>query len=53
MVKSLEAALWAFFFFYVSCIAITWAVYTRRGGLLYVEQKAVVPLAGAAATPAE
>jgi NNP family nitrate/nitrite transporter-like MFS transporter len=30
-----QAALWGFFIFYLTCIAITWAVYTRRGGLLY------------------
>jgi NNP family nitrate/nitrite transporter-like MFS transporter len=30
-----EAALWAFLIFYVSCLIITWAVYTRKGGLLY------------------
>ena len=30
-----EAALWAFMIFYVSCAAITWYVYTRRGGLLH------------------
>ncbi|MBV2184564.1 MAG: NarK family nitrate/nitrite MFS transporter [Rhizobium sp.] len=30
-----EAALWAFLIFYVTCLAITWAVYTRKGGLLY------------------
>ena len=30
-----EAALWGFFAFYLVCIAITWGVYTRRGGLLY------------------
>src|SRR5215831_4148335 len=29
-----EAALWAFFLFYVSCVLITWFYYTRRGGLL-------------------
>ncbi len=29
-----EAALWAFMIFYVSCLAITWFYYTRRGGLL-------------------
>ncbi|MCL4764934.1 MAG: MFS transporter [Hyphomicrobiaceae bacterium] len=28
------AALWGFLLFYVSCIVITWGVYTRRGGLL-------------------
>ena len=30
-----EAALWGFLAFYVTCIAITWWVYARRGGLLY------------------
>ena len=30
-----QAALWAFFVFYLSCIAITWWFYTRRGGLLH------------------
>ncbi len=28
-------ALWAFFAFYVSCVAITWGFYTRRGGMLW------------------
>ena len=30
-----EAALWAFLIFYVSCLVITWQVYTRPGGLLF------------------
>jgi MFS transporter, NNP family, nitrate/nitrite transporter len=30
-----EAALWGFFGFYVSCLLITWWFYTRRGGLLW------------------
>jgi len=30
-----EAALWAFLAFYLTCIAITWAVYTRPGGTLH------------------
>ena len=30
-----EAALYAFLAFYVSCIALTWWMYTRRGGLLH------------------
>lgn len=30
-----EAALWSFMAFYVTCLAITWAVYARRGGLLH------------------
>ncbi|MDS1140785.1 NarK family nitrate/nitrite MFS transporter [Pusillimonas sp. SM2304] len=29
------AALWAFLAFYVLCLFVTWAVYTRRGGLLH------------------
>jgi NNP family nitrate/nitrite transporter-like MFS transporter len=50
-----EAALWAFFAFYVSCALVTWAYYTRRGGLLYdVERRrsTTPPPATAAATPA-
>ena len=30
-----EAALWGFLIFYVSCLVITWGFYTRKGGLLY------------------
>jgi NNP family nitrate/nitrite transporter-like MFS transporter len=30
-----QAALWGFFIFYVICIVVTWAVYTRKGGLLH------------------
>ena len=30
-----EPALYAFLAFYLSCIAITWWFYTRRGGLLF------------------
>jgi MFS transporter, NNP family, nitrate/nitrite transporter len=30
-----EAALYSFLAFYVSCIAISWWFYTRRGGLLF------------------
>jgi MFS transporter, NNP family, nitrate/nitrite transporter len=51
-----QAALWTFLVFYLSCLLITWGYYTRRGGLLYdVERKppaATLPPA-AAATPAE
>jgi NNP family nitrate/nitrite transporter-like MFS transporter len=40
-----EAALWTFFFFYLSCIAITWWFYSRAGGLLYdVERDKHQPL---------
>ncbi|WP_137127738.1 MFS transporter [Roseomonas sp. HF4] len=35
MTGSPVAALWGFLGFYVICIAVTWAVYTRRGGLLH------------------
>ncbi|TPJ27270.1 MFS transporter [Mesorhizobium sp. B2-7-2] len=35
-----NAALWAFLLFYVSCLAITWAVYTRKGGLLHAIERA-------------
>ena len=27
-------ALWGFMIFYVTCLAIIWGFYTRRGGLL-------------------
>ncbi len=29
------AALWGFLIFYVTCMGLTWFVYTRRGGLLH------------------
>ena len=35
-----EAALYAFLAFYVSCIAVTWWFYTRRGGLLFDAERA-------------
>ncbi len=46
-----QAALWGFLIFYVTCLAITWAFYTRRGGLLHDVEHHVVP--AAAAQPAE
>ncbi|ESR25756.1 Nitrate/nitrite transporter [Lutibaculum baratangense AMV1] len=46
-----EAALWAFMIFYATCVALTWALYTRKGGHLHdVEHKArtsAAPLAPA------
>ncbi len=41
-----EAALWAFLVFYVSCLLVTWQIYTRRGGLLYDVERgsSAVPL---------
>jgi MFS transporter, NNP family, nitrate/nitrite transporter len=35
MTGGVEAALIAFFAFYLSCVVLTWYYYTRRGGLLY------------------
>ena len=32
---SAQAALVGFFVFYLTCIAVTWSVYMRRGGLLH------------------
>jgi NNP family nitrate/nitrite transporter-like MFS transporter len=50
MTGSPLAALWAFLAFYIVCLAVTWAVYTRRGGLLHDIERGRVPLA---AIPAE
>jgi MFS transporter, NNP family, nitrate/nitrite transporter len=33
------AALWGFLAFYVLCAVLTWAYYTRRGGLLYAAER--------------
>ena len=38
-----EAALWAFLIFYVSCLLLTWAVYTRKGGLLHDIERGNTP----------
>jgi NNP family nitrate/nitrite transporter-like MFS transporter len=35
MTGSAVGALWGFLIFYTICVAITWAVYTRPGGLLH------------------
>ena len=35
-----ESALWGFLGFYVTCVAVTWWFYTRRGGLLYDIERA-------------
>ncbi|WP_435521569.1 nitrate/nitrite transporter [Aquamicrobium terrae] len=50
MTGSPLAALWAFLAFYVVCLAVTWVVYTRRGGLLHDVERGRAP---AAAIPAE
>jgi NNP family nitrate/nitrite transporter-like MFS transporter len=49
-----EAALWGFLIFYVTCLAITWFYYTRRGALLYeVEHRSRSRTVRSAAVPAE
>ena len=46
-----ELALWGFMAFYVTCVAVTWFYYTRRGGLLRdIERGGKIP---AGAQPAE
>ncbi|MFC3615369.1 nitrate/nitrite transporter [Lutimaribacter marinistellae] len=52
MTGSPVGALWGFLVFYAVCLAITWAVYTRRGGLLHDVEHGRVP-AEATAQPAE
>ncbi|MFP4295814.1 MAG: nitrate/nitrite transporter [Halothiobacillaceae bacterium] len=52
MTGSPVGALWGFLVFYAICLAITWAVYTRRGGLLHDIEHAR-PLPAPAAQPAE
>jgi NNP family nitrate/nitrite transporter-like MFS transporter len=49
MTGSPVGALWVFLAFYVICLVITWAAYTRRGGLLHdIERRG-----GAFAQPAQ
>jgi NNP family nitrate/nitrite transporter-like MFS transporter len=40
MTGGAAAALWAFCAFYVTCIGVTWFVYTRPGGLLHAIERA-------------
>ncbi|MFC0200628.1 nitrate/nitrite transporter [Paracoccus rhizosphaerae] len=50
MTGSPVGALWAFLGFYALCLGITWAFYTRRGGLLHdIEHSRVAPVAAQAA----
>ena len=42
------AALWGFLGFYVLCAALTWAYYTRRGGLLHAATPVATPAASKA-----
>jgi len=43
MTGSPLAALWCFFAFYIVCIAVTWGIYTRRGGLLHDVERGRTP----------
>jgi NNP family nitrate/nitrite transporter-like MFS transporter len=38
------AALWGFLIFYASCAALTWFVYTRKGGLLHAIERGNSPV---------
>ncbi len=43
-----EMALWGFAIFYVTCVAVTWAAYTRPGGHLHdIERRPVIGTAAA------
>jgi NNP family nitrate/nitrite transporter-like MFS transporter len=53
MTGGVQAALWGFLIFYISCALITWAFYTRKGGLLYDVERNNGRLPLPAATPAE
>jgi len=48
-----EVALWGFMAFYVTCVALTWFFYTRRGGLLHDVERGSRSLPPAAPQPAE
>lgn len=52
MTGSALGALWLFLAFYVVCLGITWAVYTRRGGLLHDIERGARASGGAAPTAA-
>jgi NNP family nitrate/nitrite transporter-like MFS transporter len=52
MTGSPIGALWVFLIFYVLCLAITWVVYTRPGGLLHDIERGRAR-SGATARPAE
>jgi NNP family nitrate/nitrite transporter-like MFS transporter len=45
-------ALWGFLIFYVSCVLLTWFVYTRQGGLLHDIERGIAPHSPSA-TPAQ
>ena len=45
-------ALYGFLVFYLSCIAITWFFYTRRGGLLFDIERGRAPVIASSPSPA-
>jgi NNP family nitrate/nitrite transporter-like MFS transporter len=47
-----EFALWGFLVFYVSCLVITWGVYTRSGGLLHDVERRLTAKPQTRAAPA-
>jgi MFS transporter, NNP family, nitrate/nitrite transporter len=47
MTGSAEAALIGFLLFYVTCVILTWAVYTRPGGVLYAAENGRLQTAAA------
>lgn len=58
MTGGVQAALWGFLAFYITCLLATWWFYTRRGGLLYDVERGIslpptAPRPPAAAQPAE
>jgi NNP family nitrate/nitrite transporter-like MFS transporter len=54
MTGGVEPALYGFLAFYVTCVLITWGVYTRKGGLLRdVERAGKTPLVLPTVQPAE
>ena len=47
------AALWGFLIFYITCLELTWFVYTRRGGLLHDIERGGSNKAASQSRPAE
>jgi len=52
MTGSASFALYGFLAFYLSCIAITWFFYTRRGGLLFDIERGHASVSPSSASPA-
>ena len=52
MTGGAQWALYLFLAFYLSCIAITWFFYTRRGGLLFDIERGRAPVTASSPSPA-